>query len=222
MPRVADHEERRHQVATAVGRIIAAEGLNAVTVAKTAAEAGISVGLVQHYFRSKDEMLLFTYGYVLERIERRVSDLIERSEAVGARVEHIVLDGLAEYMPLDEQRRQEWRVALAFTGRAADDPRLGATKAAALGRTRALLAQAITNAQECGEVPESADVAKEAARIAAYADGLTAHHFADPDGLPADAVLAALGDHLATVFTGECRLRGRSPGERPAASPEPS
>lgn len=219
MPRVADHEERRHQVADAVGRIITAEGLNAVTVAKTAAEAGISVGLVQHYFRSKDDMLLFTYGYVLDSIDQRVARLVERAESAGTRIEHMALDALAEYMPLDERRRREWRVALAFTGRAAEDPRLGKTRAEALGRIRARLAQAITYGKECGEVPEGADAAKEAARISAYADGLTAHHFADPVGMPADEALAALGDHLATVFTGECRLRGRSPGERPAASP---
>ncbi|MGW6867203.1 TetR/AcrR family transcriptional regulator [Streptomyces sp. NPDC054904] len=216
MPRVADHDERRHQVAAAVGRLITAEGLNAVTVAKTAAEAGISVGLVQHYFHSKDEMLLFTYGHVLERIDQRVADLIARSESEGARVEHMVLDSLAQTLPLDDERRQEWRIALAFTGRAAADARLGEVKVAALNRTRARLARAITNGQECGEVPPDTDAAREAARIAAYAEGLATHLHADPAGLPPDAALTALEDHLATVFTGDCGLRGRAPGERPA------
>ncbi|MEU7580844.1 TetR/AcrR family transcriptional regulator [Streptomyces sp. NPDC041068] len=216
MPRVADHQERRHQVAAAVGRIIAADGLNAVTVAKTAAEAGISVGLVQHYFRSKDEMLLFAYGHVLERFEQRVTALIGSAEVAGARIEHMVLDALAESMPLDAERRQDWRVALAFTGRAADDPRLGELKTAALARTRAHIAQAIVNAKECGEVPSEVDEHVQAARIAAYTEGLTAHLYADPDGLPPDAALSALADHLAGVFTGVCTLRDREPGERPA------
>ncbi|MFA7764719.1 TetR/AcrR family transcriptional regulator [Streptomyces sp. NRRL S-448] len=216
MPRVADHDERRHQVAAAVGRLIAGGGLDGVTVAKTATEAGISVGLVQHYFRNKDEMLLFTYEQVLEQIERRVTALVERSESVGTRIEHIVLDALAESMPLDDERLQEWRVALAFTGRAADDARLGKAKVAALCRTRSLLAKAITNAQECGEVPPATDPAREAARIAAYTEGLTTHLYADPAGMPPSAALAALGDHLASVFTGDCHLRRRAPGERPA------
>ncbi|MER5932126.1 TetR/AcrR family transcriptional regulator [Streptomyces sp. NPDC002054] len=215
MPRVADHDERRLQVAAAVRRLIAAEGLTGVTVARTAAEAGISVGLVQHYFRNKDEMLLFTYGHVLERIEHRVTALIARSESIGTRIEHIVLDALSESMPLDDERRQEWRVALAFTGRAADEPRLSEVKVAALNRTRALLVQALTNAKECGEVAPETDSAREAARIAAYAEGLTAHLYADPAGMPPAAALAALGDHLATVFSGQCRLRRRAPGERP-------
>ncbi|MET8689271.1 TetR/AcrR family transcriptional regulator [Streptomyces sp. NPDC004732] len=217
MPRVADHEERRLQVAAAVGRVIAADGLNAVTVARTAAEAGISVGLVQHYFRSKDEMLLFAYGHVLERFEQRVTALIGSAEVAGTRIEHMVLDALAESMPLDAERRQDWRVALAFTGRAADDPRLGELKTAALNRTRAHLAQAVVNAKECGEVAPDRDEHVEAARIAAYTEGLTAHLYADPEGLPPAAALAALADHLATVFTGVCALRDREPGERPSA-----
>ncbi|WP_055697059.1 TetR/AcrR family transcriptional regulator [Streptomyces silaceus] len=217
MPRVADHEERRHQVAAAVGRLIAADGLGAVTVARTAAEAGISVGLVQHYFRSKDEMLLFAYGHVLERFEQRVTALIGNAEAAGTRIEHMVLDALAESMPLDAARRQDWRVALAFAGRAADDRRLGELRTAALRRTRAHLAQAIVNAKECGEVSAEADEHVEAARIAAYTEGLTAHLFADPEGLPPANALAALADHLAGVFSGVCALRDREPGERPDA-----
>ncbi|APY89442.1 hypothetical protein DCW30_14070 [Streptomyces alfalfae] len=49
----------------------------------------------------------------------------------------------------------------------------------------------------------------------AYAEGPAAHLFADPDGLPPAAALAALGEHLAGVFTGACALRHREPGERP-------
>ncbi|MFI6697909.1 TetR/AcrR family transcriptional regulator [Streptomyces sp. NPDC050509] len=215
MPRVADHEERRHQVAAAAGRLIATQGLNAVTVAKTAAEAGISVGLVQHYFRTKNEMLLFTYRYILESVEHRLAELVVRAEKAGTRIEHILLDGLAETLPLDERRRQECRVALAFTGRATDDPHLGEVKTTALRRLRSLIATAVTNAKECGEVPATTDATLAAARIAAYAEGLATHLYTDPDGLSADASLVALGDFLAGVFTGECRLRGKPPGVRP-------
>ncbi|WP_353962660.1 TetR family transcriptional regulator C-terminal domain-containing protein [Streptomyces sp. NBC_00347] len=48
------------------------------------------------------------------------------------------------------------------------------------------------------EVAPETDSAREAARIAAYTEGLTAHLYADPAGMPPDAALAALGDHLAT------------------------
>jgi AcrR family transcriptional regulator len=50
MAREEYHALRRQQVAEAVERLVAAHGLDAVTIAKTAAEAGVSVGLVQHYF----------------------------------------------------------------------------------------------------------------------------------------------------------------------------
>ncbi|WP_327354536.1 TetR family transcriptional regulator C-terminal domain-containing protein [Streptomyces sp. NBC_01304] len=139
------------------------------------------------------------------------------TEKAGTRIEHILLDGLAETLPLDEQRRQECHIALAFTGRAVDDAHLGEVRAGALRRLRGLIATAVTNAKECGEVPAATDAAVSAARIAAYADELAAHLCTDPDGLRPDTALAALGDHLAGVFTGACRLRGKGPGVRPAA-----
>lgn len=203
-------------MAAAVRRLIAAGGLDSVTVAKTASEAGISVGLVQHYFRSKDEMLLFTYLQILEAVDHRLSDLIDRAEEAGTRIEHVVLDGLAELMPLDDQRRQEWRVALAFGGRAIDDVRLAEARTAAIAQIRGRLAQAIENGKECGEVEPSADSETEAARIAAYAEGLAAHLYAAPEGMPPAVALEALGSHLSRLFAGPCRLRGRAPGERPA------
>jgi AcrR family transcriptional regulator len=218
MPRVADHDERRRQVAHAVQRLISAGGLDGVTVAKTAAEADISVGLVQHYFRSKDEMLLFTYGQILDSIEARLAELILRAEDARTRIEHILLDGLAELMPLDDNRRQEWRVALAFAGRAVDDPQLAAARTAALTRIRSRIAEAITNGKECGETPEHLDAMTEAATIAAYAEGLSAHLYADPEGMPAETALAALGTHLSRLFTGTCHLRGLPPGKRPATA----
>ncbi|TNY37944.1 TetR/AcrR family transcriptional regulator [Thermomonospora catenispora] len=215
MPRVADHDQRRRQVADAVRRLIAVGGLEAVTVARTAAEAGISVGLVQHYFRTKDDMLLFTYRQVMADIDARLADLIERREQAGTRIEHVVLDGIAETMPLDPRRREEWRVALAFAGRAVDEPRLAAARAQRLEDLRGRLAEAIDNGKECGEVPPGLDARAAAVRLAAYAEGLTHHMFADPEHVPPSAALAALADHLATIFTGHCRLHDRAPGERP-------
>ncbi|WP_412079190.1 TetR family transcriptional regulator C-terminal domain-containing protein [Streptomyces xanthophaeus] len=83
-------------------------------------------------------------------------------------------------------------------------------------RLRSLIATAVTNAKECGEVPDATDASTTAARIAAYTDGLTTHLCADSDGLNPNGALTALGEFLAGVFTGECRLRGKAPGVRPS------
>src|SRR5690606_40101098 len=62
VPKRVDHEERRRLIAAAGRRIAADRGLEGVSLGEVAAEAGISKGLVQHSFPSKDAMLRCATG----------------------------------------------------------------------------------------------------------------------------------------------------------------
>lgn len=79
MPRLVDHEQRRREITTAARRVIAAGGLEAATFQSVAAEAGISVRLIQYYFGAKRELLLATHLAVVvdsgERFAARVGVL---------------------------------------------------------------------------------------------------------------------------------------------------
>jgi len=209
MPRVADHHARRRQVAEAVERLIAEDGLDGVTVARTAAAAGISVGLVQHYFSSKDDMLLHTFTAVRNRIEQRVLVDAQSADDAGARIEQILLAALADMLPFDDVRRRECRVVLAFTGRAVDNPSLADALRASNAHLRALLAQAIHNGKECGEVPGATAEHAEAARVFAHLDGLILYSYVDPETMPLELAKSALADHLHRLFPGPCRQSRR-------------
>ncbi|MDT0329439.1 TetR/AcrR family transcriptional regulator [Nocardiopsis lambiniae] len=207
MPRTADHDQRRAQIADAVCELIARDGLGAVTVARTAARAGISVGLVQHYFPTKDDMLLHAFERVGATVAARVARLIEE----GARHERSIADvltaALAENLPLDEGRRAEFRVTRTFAGRALDNPRLAEVDARSSTALRAEIARAVTNGFECGEVAPAADPALAAARLAAVTEGLGAALYRAPEETA--RTTAALRAEIATVFTGACRQYGR-------------
>ncbi|MEU4426190.1 TetR/AcrR family transcriptional regulator [Actinoplanes sp. NPDC024001] len=218
MARTADHEARRRQVAEAVEHLVATEGFGAVTVARTATHAGISVGLVQHYFPSKDDMLRHAFTQARHRIEQRVVDGAQRADQAGARIEHILLDGLTELLPLDERRRGEYRVELAFTGRAADNPHLADTLRQSNTHVRDLLAQAVHNGKECGEVETGTDETTAAAHLLALLDGLKLHAYNDPEALTHTMARGALAAQLALTFTGPCHHRRSSPSPaRPAS-----
>src|SRR4051812_1901466 len=78
MPKRGDHRQRRRQITDAVVTITLKGGLTAATFREVAAEAGVSVRLVQYYFGSKDELLLATQRHVAERsIERLRAWVIE-------------------------------------------------------------------------------------------------------------------------------------------------
>jgi len=207
MPRVSDHDARRRQVAAAVADLVAADGLDGVTVARTAAAAGMSVGLVQHYFATKDDMLLFAFTHVRSQIDTRVDAAVAAGVETGARIEHVLREALGELLPLDGRRRRECRVTLAFAGRTVDNARLAEVLRASTDAVRARLAQAIHNGKECGEVPVGTDDRVEAVRLFALVDGLALHAYTAPD--MADDARAALAGHLQGLFPGRCLHRAR-------------
>ncbi|TDC57232.1 TetR family transcriptional regulator [Actinomadura sp. KC345] len=204
MPRTADHDQRRRQIAVAVCDLIAEDGFDTVTVARTAAAAGISVGLVQHYFRTKDDMLLHAFNHVSASIRGRIDERIQAGIEHRRPIAGVLAEALAEFLPLDGERRAEFRVAKAFQGRALDVPALAEVD---IATARALiddLARAVHNGKECGEVEPDLDPRPAAIRLAAVTDGLATHAYRDPAEL-AEIAPAIIETELAAVFTGECR-----------------
>lgn len=102
MPKVVDHEERRRQITDAVCRIALQGGLGAATFRQVAAEAGVSVRLVQHYFGSKAGLLDTTLQHVGERATARLMKHIQATDGSP----RAVLDAfLKSFVPVDEESR---------------------------------------------------------------------------------------------------------------------
>ena len=113
MPKRVDHRERRTLIADALMRVAAERGLEAVSLRHVAAAAGVSSGMVQHYFRTRDEMMTFALAVVRDRNEARVTRAIAALGETPAPRE-LLRTMLAALLPLDEERRADGRVALAF------------------------------------------------------------------------------------------------------------
>ncbi|MGC4748281.1 TetR/AcrR family transcriptional regulator [Micromonospora sp. DT201] len=113
MPKKVDHQERRTLIADALMRVAADQGLEAVSLRHVAAEAGVSAGMVQHYFRTKDEMMAFALSVVRERSQIRVTEAVARL-GVDPAPRLLLRTMIAALLPLDEGTRDDGRVALAF------------------------------------------------------------------------------------------------------------
>lgn len=57
MPRRVDHDQRRDLIAGSAIRIAAEHGAEAVTLAKVANAAGVSKGMLQYYFSTRQELI---------------------------------------------------------------------------------------------------------------------------------------------------------------------
>ncbi|MFD3514789.1 TetR/AcrR family transcriptional regulator [Streptomyces sp. NPDC058657] len=104
MPKRVDHQERRTEIAEALIRIAGRRGLHAVGMRDVAAEAGVSLRLVQYYFQTKEKLLFYGLQHLTDHFTARVG---ARLAAVGPHpgprttIEALLLASL----PTDEESR---------------------------------------------------------------------------------------------------------------------
>ena len=149
-------------------------GLGNVTVAGAARSAGASVGMVQHYYASKEALLGETYRSVRADVLARVDAAVALAERRHARIERMLARSLKQLLPLDAQRREEAYLMQAFAGLALEDETLAARLRDAHRTHRELVALALSNGQRCGEVEAETDVDAEAYGLISLTEGLSA------------------------------------------------
>ncbi|MFC9504169.1 TetR/AcrR family transcriptional regulator [Streptomyces sp. NPDC057002] len=124
MPKRANPDVRREQVADAVIDEIAAHGIRSVTLARISARTGLAIGSIRHYFGDTvREVMRFTLGVLMQRAVRRDTTM---SDDPVARI----VDVIAFAAPTSEQERQENIALVEYRVLARTDPELAADIAA--------------------------------------------------------------------------------------------
>jgi AcrR family transcriptional regulator len=198
MPKLVNHEERRHELGQAVWRVIRRDGIEAASVRKVADEAGWSAGALRHYFSTQSELLSFAIQMVVERIEARVGALKPPADPRRA-----VEERLHQLLPLDEERRAENEVWLAFSGRALVDPRLRARYEQVDEELRVACRRALEELRSGGRLRPSLDLRLEAARLHGLLDGLAFQAAMRADRMSPRLIRSVLGRHLDSLDPGE-------------------
>ncbi|MBB2506210.1 TetR/AcrR family transcriptional regulator [Amycolatopsis echigonensis] len=203
MPRVVDGERRRAHIADAVLRLAAKGGLHAVSLRAVAAESGLNIGSVRHYFDSQHELMRFAMRTTIDRTTAR---LVERREQMGSLSElppdkavDQLTEFLSELLPLDERRRTEVTVLVEFLMAARADPGLDDLAREAVQGT-VTLARRILDAQARSGRFEPKDPEVEAPRLAALLDGIAFRAVLQPDLTSAEECVAILRAHLAELI----------------------
>ena len=123
MPKLVDAVAQRRAIAGAAISVIDDVGLDGARLRDVARAANVTTGAVTHYFDGKDTVL----EAALEEVVRRILSKQERARARRAPINvRTFIDQACSYLPIDAEGRQEWRVWLAFWGRAIADERLRA------------------------------------------------------------------------------------------------
>ncbi|WP_026820662.1 TetR/AcrR family transcriptional regulator [Arthrobacter castelli] len=175
--------------------ITAERGIDELSIREVAAGAGVSIGTVQYYCRTKDQMLLMAFEHVADRIQQRAIS-VDSDGPVGA----TMLRGLLECLPMDELRRTESRVYLAFAARSVISSELAEVQRGMVHRLRHTCTASFRLAADRGEdrgpyEPEEAGLA-----TAALVDGLLMHMLTDPDAVGPDQARHTLARHLSGLL----------------------
>ncbi len=178
MPKIVDHDERRAELVPALWQVIHEQGIDGVTFRSVAEAADVSVGRVQHYFPSKDALVL--HG-CRQMVASAVADHGPREESVAphtAREELLTL--LIGAMSDAAEFKMGASVWAAYQSKAVSSPGIAAIVTEAVVERTRVIAGLVAGARgregrgAAGAPPEpTAQDRRDALRLAALSEGLT-------------------------------------------------
>jgi AcrR family transcriptional regulator len=190
MPKFVDPVQRRESIADALFAVVLRQGLSKVSLRTIADETGLAIGSIRHYFSGADGIVRFALETLVERVgdrlEARLADMLPKLDAGSIdrdQAKELTVDFLSELLPLDETRRRESVVWLAFEEEARTTPELGDVFETSVRGTRALMARVVESMSARGVLHAGLDAQAEAETLAALIDGLTLRSALHPEVL---------------------------------------
>jgi len=195
--RALPKEVRKEQLIQATIKCIAKHGLSGVTMARVTQEAGLSLGIANLHFESKEKLLLETLQSVTAEYAAGQTAILDSDDfpSTAARIEAILA---FDFNPTvtDKNKLAVW---FGFLGEAKSRPTYqracSRQDSASEARITALFQSALDEARD-----KHADAGLIAAGYIALVDGLWLNALVDPRRLPWKKAYRAARHYLATAF----------------------
>jgi TetR/AcrR family transcriptional repressor of bet genes len=184
-------------MAEAAVHAIARSGLDQVRLVDVARAAEVTTGALTHYFDGKDALLAAALARVAERLIAGIERLRDED----------LVEAAALALPLDAAARRDWKVWLAFWGRAIASPELAGLHNRYYARMRALLVEAVRRDQARGGIAKTLDAGAAADAVITAVDGLGLRASLDPQAWPAARQRALLESLLRPALASRERQR---------------
>ncbi len=172
MPKYVDHHARRQLVTEVAAEIVAARGVEALTVRGVAAATGFSTAVVSHYFADKRDLLRSTFRAASNRSSVRF-------EAAATAEQRSVVSCLESLLPLDANSRRDWRLFVAFWGTAASDPELADEQRDRVRSARTRIEKVVAEQLPAGQ--SEARIRTDARSLLTLVQGIATQAVFDPD-----------------------------------------
>ncbi|MEM6612858.1 MAG: TetR/AcrR family transcriptional regulator [Cyanobacteria bacterium P01_C01_bin.72] len=160
-------QDRRIEVSAAAWKVIVREGLDRTSMRAIARELECTTGVVTHYFRDKQELILFALHQVTEKLKQAMEKVAEKSVSVDRLIEM-----LCAFLPLDNERQEILKVWVAFLGYAVGRESLMLEHQTSAGELREVIIQELKALQSAKKIRQDIDPAVEANTLLALVNGI--------------------------------------------------
>ena len=160
-------QDRRIEVSAAAWRVIVREGLDRTSIRAIARELNCTTGVVTHYFRDKQELILFALNQVTENLQQAMAEVAEQPLSIERLVEM-----LCTFLPLDSKRQDILKVWVAFLGYAVGRESLMVEHQISAGQLREVIMQELEALQSAKIIREDIDTGMEANALLALVNGI--------------------------------------------------
>jgi AcrR family transcriptional regulator len=187
MARRASAKEQRQRIAKCAFTVLARDGLEAFAMRRVAQEADCTIGLINHWFSSKEDLVTAAWNEALERENERIAAMRAKGEVSAQQV-------IAESLPLTQSLREEALVWMAFRALSVSNP--GVRSAC---KRRYALARRLLGDMLAGGRPRTRDDESAAELMVSALEGISIMAALDPARWPAERqrrALASLIDPL--------------------------
>lgn len=150
--------------------VIARDGLDALSIRRVAAEAGVAIGTVQYHYPTRAELVLAALQRTAHRQQVRAMESPRYPTITST-----LIARLARLLPHDDASREEAIVWVALAAAAARDPLVGPHQRQLVKQTVAGIEALLDRAIQSGELPETVDTSDLAERTHVVAEGYLLH-----------------------------------------------
>ena len=177
MPKIVDHEKRRHTIAQAAVTVIAEQGLEATKLSTIARLAGMTTGSVTHYFSDKDAVLMAA-------LEMSFKMLFSDMDRVAEHQSDCFYETIVQALPITPQNRIAMTVWMAFCSRSLSEPAVGHHQIDCHYRWHNKIKHQLQRHCQHHNMPTPHDIDDLCEGITAQINGLVIRSLTEPDQWP--------------------------------------
>jgi AcrR family transcriptional regulator len=197
VPKIVDHDLRKQELVSATWQVIARTGIVGVTTREIAREAGVSTGVLAHYFANKEELLAAALNRSHQQVYAR---LRERTQGLlGLDALRVVM---LEALPLDEQRLLEAKIEVNFWSLALGHEALRELQHEEFERFWDVLHYRVSEAQKLGQVWPDLDADDVTHQLMVLVEGLSLEAVLYPSRATPERQTATLDSFLGRISSG--------------------